>query len=325
MEIPIYSASDLAGLHDGLKRDFHDNYLAMYSSIWQGLVTDPVLMTVPVDDHMVHRGDGVFEVFKTVNGKAYCMVPHLERLLRSAAPIYLEMPPEYDRIQEIIKMAARAGGNPDVLVRVMVSRGPGGFTANPTECPAGQLYVIISKLHHPAPEKREKGIRIVSAPIPIKVPPFANIKSCNYLINVLIKKYALDAGVDYAVTWDFEGFLAEGSTENAFLISEDNELLMPEFDRVLPGITARRVLDLARGLVDEGLLKAARTARIEKEQAEKAREVMLCGTTMDILPVVEWDGRTVGQGRPGEIFARLYELLIEDQTQNDDYLTPLFA
>ena len=178
----------------------------MYSSIWGGLVTDPVLMTVPVDDHLVHRADGVFDVFKCVNGQAYCLKEHLARLERSAKAIDLTMPREYEYIMDIIKAAVRAGGARDAVIRIIASRGPGGFSTNPFECPASQLYVIVTRLKTPPASAYEQGVPLVSVPVPVKAAMFANIKSCDYLGNVLVKKAALEAGVDYAVNWDEEGF-----------------------------------------------------------------------------------------------------------------------
>lgn len=324
MEIPIYTPADLAARLETFRRPWHQNYLAMYSSLWAGIVTDPVLMTVPVDDHLVHRADGVFDVSKCTAGRVYCLRPHLDRLERSAAAIGLSMPREYDRIDEIIRAVVRTGGFKDVLIRVMVSRGPGGLSTNPFECPASQLYVLTFKLKSPPAEDYEKGVKIISAEVPVKSSFFANIKSCDYLANVLIKKAAVEAEVDYAVTWDEKGFLAEGSTENVILVSPQKELLIPEFDRVLKGVTVTRAAELARTLVSQGLLTGVRTARINRELAQTCLEVMLCGTSLDVLPVSRWDGRPVGEGRPGPIARRLLQMLRDDQAGNHELLTPMF-
>ena len=325
MDIPVYSHEDLVSKIESLRRPWHANYLAMYSSIFQGIVTDPVLMTVPVDDHLVHRADAVFDVFKCVNGRAYCMDRHLERLARSAAAIDLAMPEEFEHIRDIIRACARVGGEKDVLVRIMVSRGPGGFSTNPYECPAEQLYVVIVRLKAPPVEAYENGVAIISAPVPVKPPVFANIKSCDYLGNVLIKKAAVEAGVDYAVNWDEEGFLAEGSTENILVVSPESELLIPSFERTLKGVTLSRVIDLAQTLVVDGTLKDVRTDRIDRALSLRCPEVMLSGTTLDVLPVTTWDGRTVGDGRPGPVTRRLLELVRRDISENAEVLTDLLG
>ncbi|MBW2324042.1 MAG: aminotransferase class IV, partial [Deltaproteobacteria bacterium] len=194
MEIPVYSSSDLAAKSEDLRQPYQGNYLAMYSSLWSGIVTDPLLMTVPLDDHLVHRADGVFDVIRCLEGKAYCLKAHLDRLERSAARIDLALPDDYKRIREIIQSAVRAGGGKDVLIRLIVSRGPGGFSTNPFECPASQLYVVIHKATPLPLEMYKEGVTIISTDVPVKQSFFAQVKSCDYLNNVMIKKAAKEAG-----------------------------------------------------------------------------------------------------------------------------------
>ncbi|MBW2092349.1 MAG: aminotransferase class IV [Deltaproteobacteria bacterium] len=324
MKIPVYTAKDLGVKADEFRRPYQENYLAMYSSLWPGIVTDPLLMTVPVDDHLVHRADGVFDVARCVDGKVYCLKEHLDRLEKSAAGIDLNLPEDYERIWEIIRTAVRAGGEKNVLVRIMVSRGPGGFSAKPYEPPASQLYVVVHKPKPLPPEFYDEGVAIISTDIPVKPSFFAQIKSCDYLANVMIKKKAKDAGVEYAVTWDEHGFLAEGSTENILLVSPEKELLAPRFDRILKGITLTRIMELAQSLVEEGLLSRVANKDIDRASAEAAVEVMLCGTSIDVVPVRLWDDRVIGSGSPGPVARRLLELLRRDQQSNLDVLTPMF-
>lgn len=322
--IPVYSTEDLAKKIDALRKPWHANYLAMYSSLYGGIVTDPVLMTLPVDDHLVHRADGVFDVFKCVNGKAYSMEEHLVRLNGSAGRIDLKFPPEFENIRDIIKQTVRVGAYPDVMVRIIVSRGSGGFSTNPYECPVSHLYVIVTKLKSPSMEDYQNGVSIISAPVPVKPPMFANIKSCDYLGNVLVKKAAIEAGVQFAVNWDENGHLAEGSTENIMLVSPDRELLIPDFGRVLKGVTATRVAELAETLVRKGELKAVKEDQIDREAAAACPEAMLTGTSLDVLPVTKWDGKPVGDGKVGPVTNMLMSLIREDTISNNELLTDMF-
>ena len=259
-----------------------------------------------------------------MGGQAYCLREHIARLEGSASRIDLKAPPEYERLVEIIKSVAQAGGMKDCLIRIVISRGPGGFSTNPYECPRSQLYVMAIKLKTPSAEAYEKGVTIISAPVPVKPPMFANIKSCDYLGNVLVKKAAIEAGVDYAVNWDDNGYLAEGSTENILLVTPEGELLYPGFDRVLKGVTISRTIALAETLIPSGLLKAVRPAEIDRVLAASCPEVMLTSTSMDVLPVTAWDGRAVGDGRPGPVTRRLLDLVRRDVAENREVLTPLF-
>jgi branched-chain amino acid aminotransferase len=160
-----------------------------------------------------------------------------------------------------------------------------------------------------------------SSHIPIKKAYLANMKSCNYLPNVLMKKEAEDAGVDFTVSIDEEGFLGEGSTENVGIITRDRELLVPRFDRILRGTTVTRVMELAAELVDGGELARVGEADITPGEAYDAAEVLVFGTSFDVLPVVRYDDHPIGSGRPGPLAARLLGLLRTDMTSCDAMLT----
>ncbi|MHC1741513.1 MAG: aminotransferase class IV [Syntrophobacteraceae bacterium] len=306
-----------------LGKPYHAAYLAMYSSWYGGILRDPRLMMVPIDDHLVHRGDGIFEAFKAVKGALYLLDRHLARLDRSAAISALPLPCDRDELDRIILATVRAGQAPDCVVRVFVSRGPGGYTTNPYECPASQLYVVVTTLQRPTPEKYEQGATLQTSAIPIKPTFFAGVKSCNYLPNVLMKKEAVDAGVDYTVSLDERGFLAEGPTENIGVVTTERELLVPRFERVLRGTTVTRALELARPLLASGELKRIEEADITPARAREAAEIMMFGTTFDIMPVVRYDGHPIGTGRPGPIAARLLALMEDDAQHGDGVRTPI--
>jgi branched-chain amino acid aminotransferase len=184
-------------------RPWQKDYLAMYSSQWSGVTTDPDLMMVPIDDHLVHRGDGAFEVIRCVRGKIYQMEAHLKRLERSAKTISLNFPPDYDRITDVITRVVLIGGERDCLIRVIISRGPGSFSINPHDCPSSQIYVNVNRFRSLPGKCYKEGIPLVTSNIPIKKSFFATVKSCNYLPNVLMKMEAIEAGCD-GRRWEFE-------------------------------------------------------------------------------------------------------------------------
>lgn len=304
-------------------RPWQEDYLAMYSSQWEGITTDPDLMMIPIDDHMVHRGDGGFDVMRCVHGKIYQMEEHLERLKRSARAISLGFPPDYERIREVIKAVVVIGGEKDCLIKVILSRGPGSFSVNPYDCPLGQLYVNVIRFRGLPEEYYTEGVSVITSKTPIKKGFFANIKSCNYLPNVLMKMEAIDAGCQYSVALDEDGFLAEGPTENVGVLTADGVLRFPGFERTLSGITAKRVFQLADGLVKRRALEDVRFARITPEEAYEAKEMYLTGTSLNILPVVSYDGRTIGNGSPGPVYSELALLLWKDMTENREVLTEI--
>ena len=322
MSVPVLSFDQVIDRLLSMRQPYFAKYLAAYSSWYGGIITDPALMMLPLDDHMVHRGDGVFEAIKCIGWNIYALARHLDRMKRSMAASFLEPPVDEKRLIEIILATVRAGNNGNCLVRLYISRGPGSFSANPYESVGSQLFVVAAAHEPAAPEKYEKGVNLVTTCVPIKTNYFATIKNCNYLPNVLMKKEAVDRGADYAVSLDEKGFLAEGSTENIGIVSKKGELLIPRFSRILRGITVTRVIELARGLTGSQLTAAAE-ADITPEQACDAAEILIFGTSFNILPVVEYDGNRIGAGRPGPVFKRLMELMEEDQAKNRQMLTPV--
>ncbi len=304
-------------------KPWQKNYLVMYSSQWRGYTLDPALMTVPLDDHLVHRGDGVFDTLRCVRGRLYQLEPHLARLARSAEAISLRLPSEYERIRGLVKELVVRGGEPDCVIRITLSRGPGGFGTNPFECPATQVYVIVIRYKGIPEAVLREGTCVVTSKVPTKRSFFARIKSCNYLPNVLMKMEAVQRGCPYAVALDEEGFLAEGSTENVGLVDEDGVLKFPGFERTLAGTTVKRVFDLADSLAKSGRIAGVRFDRILPEEVRRAREVMLLGTSINVLPVVRFDGDPIGDGRPGPVSSALFELLWKDMTENPELLTDL--
>ena len=315
---------DCQSLAKEFLRPHHKNYLAMYSSVLGGVVTHPFLMTVPVDDHMVHRGDGIFEAFKCVNGNIYNLQAHLKRLEHSARAVYLSLPATLEQITNLLIGTIRISGTRDCLIRLFVSRGPGGFTTNPYECPSSQIYIVVCSPISAPEEQRREGVSIKSSSIPIKRSYFANIKSCNYLPNVLMKKEAVDAGVQYTISMDENGFLGEGSTENIGLVTSEGVLKFPKFSRILRGTTVSRAVDLAESLVGAGKLRQVTFEDITLTEAYSGSEILLFGTTFDILPAVMFDGHPIGTGSPGDIYHLLRKLLEEDIQNNSALHTPVF-
>jgi branched-subunit amino acid aminotransferase/4-amino-4-deoxychorismate lyase len=307
-----------------MRRPFHAQYYAMYSSVYAGIVTDPLLMMVPVDDHMVHRGDAVFETLKCVGGNIYNMDAHLDRLASSARGLSLDLPCSEDELAEIVVQTVFAGGHPDCLVRLLLSRGPGSLGVSPYDCPSPALYVVVSEYKKPFMELHPEGARAKASALPVKAAPFANLKSVNYLTNVLMKKEAVDAEVDFVVSFDENGHLAEGPTENAGIVTRHGRLCVPRPDRILAGTTMLRVMDLARDVSGTRQLAAAEAVDITREDVAAAAEMLIFGTTPDVTAVVEFDGKPVGNGKPGPIFKSLSRLLADDIHQNVSMQTRVF-
>ena len=307
-----------SGLHDKAG-DFH----AMYSSVLGGIVTDPALMVLPLDDHMVHRGHAVFDTAAIVDGMLYQLDPHLERLLRSAEMARIALPFEPQQLRQIIIDTAAASAQRDASVRYWLSAGPGGFGLSSYECVGSSFYVMIFR---PLPEPEHfytEGVKLVTSTFPIKAPYFARVKSNNYLPNVLVLLEARDRGADHGLFLDAQGYVAESSHMNVAFVNADNVLCHPPYDAILTGITAQRMLRLARQLVNSGELEGIAMRNVPVEEWKKAREILLLGSSLRVAPVVRWDDQPVGDGRPGPIARKLLAMWHADQKRGSDQLVPV--
>ena len=306
------------GLHERVG-DFH----AMYSSVLGGIVTDAALMVVPLDDHMVHRGHAVFDTAVIVNGMLYQLDPHLERLLRSAEMARIPLPFEPQQLRQIIIDTAAASGRRDASVRYWLSAGPGGFGLSSGECVGSSFYVMIFR---PQPEPAHfytEGVKLATSSVPIKPPFFARVKSNNYLPNVLVLLEAKDQGADHGLFLDAEGYVAESSHMNVAFVNSDNVLCHPTYDAILTGITAQRMLYLARQLVNSGELEGIALRNVPVREWRAAREILLLGSSLKVAPVVRWDDQVVGDGRPGPIARKLLAMWQADQREASDQLVPV--
>ena len=305
-------------------RPYHKDYYAMYSSVLDGVLTDPALMAIPIDDHVVHRGDGVFETFKCVDGAIYNMRAHLDRLETSAKHLGLSPSRTIDDMGDIVTETIRAGNQRDCLVRVLLTRGPGGMGVDPYQSKESQLYVIVYRLKQSFMQLHPDGARARTSSVHIKDPFLATAKTCNYLVNMLMKKEAADAGVDFVIAFDDNGLLAEGATENVGIVTRDNRLQFPKLENILAGTTMLRTIELAASLVQSGDLASVDQVDISRDVLAAAPEILITGTTRDVSAVVEFNGDKVGDGAPGPVFRKLSELLLCDIRKNAAIRTPVF-
>lgn len=296
------------------------NFYAMYSSVLGGVVTDPALMVLPLDDHMVHRGHAVFDTATLTQGMLYQLDPHLDRLLRSAGEARIPLPFSRGQLRQIILDTAAASRHRDGSVRYWLSAGPGGFGLGPAECVNSSFYVIVFKQEAYPESYYQKGMKLITSQVPIKPPLFARIKSTNYLPNVLVVLEAKDHGADNGIFIDHHGMVAESSNMNVAFVSRDRVFRHPPFDAILSGITIQRVLDFARRLVQQGALTAVRLADVAVEEARDAAEMMLIGSSIKVAPVTEWDGQKIGEGKPGPVARTLLDMWNEDVTSATDQL-----
>jgi len=304
MTIPLLNEQQILNALRSRTNPYFQKYYAFYSSWMGGIVTDPHLMLLSIDDHMVHRGDGVFEAMKSIERSIYQFDQHLQRLIASADRISLKLPMTIPELREIILTTLKAANQNNTVIRLFVSRGPGNFSVNPYDSIAPQLYVMVTELNSPSNTAYSKGVSIGKSTIPSKSSWMAEVKSCNYLPNVLMKKESVDRNLDYVFGLDEQGYITECPTENILIVDEKGILVHPVLNQILQGTTMLRACELAR---KEGIKTAVRNITVD--QLHTAREILITGTTLDVLPVVQYENRIIGNGQPGPIAIQLNKLI----------------
>jgi len=297
------------------------NYLAMYSSVFGGVVTHPALMVIPLDDHIINRGDGIFEYFDVVNGFAYNLDAHLARFKRSAEIISLNPPFDMDTIKQIILETMAISGAKDCGVRVFLSRGLGDFSCDPTTPKKSLLYVIVVKFPQIPPQIYTEGTAAITTHVPMKPGFYAQVKSTCYLLNALVDLEARRNNAAYGIWYDQEGHLTESSTDNVAIVSQEKILKYPRFEHMLKGTTLIRGVELAKELIQSEELKGVSQTDIIQQEVYDSSEMLILTSSYYVVPVVKYDGKTIGTGRPGPIFHRLWELFQRDRTENREMLT----
>ncbi len=286
-------------------------FWAFYSSQLGGIVTDRALMVVPFDDHMVHRGHGIFDTAAIEAGKIYDLEAHLDRFIRSAQNSKLRLPAR-DEMRDIIVRTTAASGRREGSIRYWASAGPGSLGLTPAAGAEPGFFVMISAgLAYPDTWYTQ-GLRVMTTTYPIKPPLYAVTKSVNYLPNVLMQMEAQEHGLDNGVFIDAAGNVGESSNMNVAFVGADGTLKHPKFDHILSGCTSLRLLELAKALKTRNLIQGIEVCDIPVAEARAAREMMLIGSSIKVAPVVEWDQRPVGDGKPGPVARALRELLQED-------------
>jgi branched-chain amino acid aminotransferase len=303
MSVPVVTTEEWLKKLMTMSREGVRHVTAFYEHRMGAICRDSRLLLVPLDDHMVHRGDAVFESLSFIDGRIIQLDAHLERMKHSSESLALQPPCSWKELRELIVETARAGGELLGGIKVLLGRGCGGLGVDPSECLESSLYIIVTK-SNPLPESFwKKGLTATKSHIPAKQAWLAQIKSTNYLANALMAQEAHTLGVDVTFAFDERGYLAEAAIANVGMVDSFGRLLMPEFHYALPGTTAIMAASMARDMMPVIL------TNITEEILEQASEILVFGTTCECVAVTHYNGRPVGDGRPGPIAVRLRHML----------------
>jgi branched-chain amino acid aminotransferase len=282
--------------------------MATYVNV-NGRIVDREHAVVSVFDHGFLYGEGVYETLRTYNGQPFLFDRHMRRLRNSAGMIALPIPLADREIEarffETLNAAdLRGGPGQEAYIRLMVTRGVGDLSYDPSVCPTSSLVVIVKPQIDPPPEAFERGVRVGLVSTVRNHPGSVNplIKSNNLLNNAIAMQEAFRRGCYEGVMRNYRGELAECTTANIFVVKGRTALTPPLDAGLLPGIT--------RGFLFE--IGAQRNVQVREsvlkdEDLFGADEAFLTSTTREIVPIVRVDDRKIGSGTPGPVTQTLLE------------------
>jgi len=256
---------------------------------------------VSVFDHGFLYGDGVFEGIRAYNGRIFRLKEHLDRLYDSAKTIDIKPPISKEEMTEVICETLRRNNLTDAYIRPIISRGVGDLGLDPRKCPKPSVVVIAVTWGAMYGDLYEKGLRAVTVGIrrnPAEsLPP--NVKSLNYLNNILAKIEANYKGGDEAIFFDTNGYISEGSGDNLYIV-KNGEIITPPTLNNLRGITRMVLIEIAKSL---GI--TVKEQNLGLFDIYTADEMICTGTAAEVAPITWVDGRVIGSGKPGPVTRQL--------------------
>lgn len=259
---------------------------------------------ISVYDHGFLYGDGVFEGIRVYEGNVYKLTEHVNRLYESAHSIMLTIPHTKEKMQEIIIETIEKNNFMSAYIRVVISRGAGDLGLDPRNCTEPTVIVIAESLAIYSNALYEKGLKLASVVNRRSSPDVLNpqIKSLNYLNNILVKLSSVQADADEALILNNQGYVTEGSADNIFIIKDGVIKTPPVYLGALEGITRSAIIEIAQ---ENGY--DLEEVPFTLHDVYIADEVFLTGTAAEVIPVVTVDGRQIGSGKPGEITNHLLQ------------------
>lgn len=253
---------------------------------------------VSVFDHGLLYGDGVFEGIRAYNGRVFMLQEHVDRLYRSALAIALKIPMTKAAMVKAVVRACRENKTANGYIRLVVTRGVGTLGLNPFTCKTPSVIIIAGSIQLYPKDLYEKGMSIITVATVRNLSEALNpnIKSLNYLNNILAKIEAINSGVPEAIMLNSQGLVAEATGDNVFIVKGNSLITPPPHAGILEGITRNVVMDLARQAGYD-----VREQMLTRYDLYNADEMFLTGTAAEVIPVTDIDRRTIGSGKPGKV------------------------
>jgi branched-chain amino acid aminotransferase len=259
---------------------------------------------VSVFDHGLLYGDGVFEGIRVYNRRVFRLEAHLDRLYASAQALALTIPLDRAQMTAAVRETVRRNEKDDAYIRLVVTRGAGDLGIDPRKCARASVIIIVTDISVYPRELYASGIKVItSATRQVSHDAFdPRVKSLNYLKNILAKIDANRAGVHEAIMLNADGFIAECTADNFYVVRSGRLLTPSPQDGALEGITRGAILELAA----EANI-AASEARLTRYDVYTADECFVSGTGAELMPVTEADGRPIADSKPGSVTRKLTE------------------
>lgn len=251
--------------------------------------------SISVMDHGFLYGDGVFEGIRFYHHTPFLLAEHLERLAFSAQAIALALPWKQHDFEKIIMRLIERSGLESGYIRLIVTRGQGALGISPESCKRPSLVVIVDELSIASERMRQQGVKVVTVATRKAAMDVldARVKSLNYLNAIMAKIEANLAQADEAILLNAQGYVAEGSVENIFVIRDDQLLTPPTTDGALAGMTRGLMIQLAKAA---GI--TVHEVSLTRYDLYTAQGAFLTGTGAELIPIREIDGRSIGWGHP---------------------------
>jgi len=305
--------------HVSVPKTARSFYRAFFSSEFGGIVRDPSLMLIPIDDRLFLQGHGASEICHISQGYLYLFNEHLKRFLWSIKKVGIELPYSEEELKRIILHTAAASNKLNGFVRFWATGGRGTLGLTPRGGKGPAFYVLASCEKPYQDFSLAEGFKAFSSPVPVHDSYYTTLQSNGNLPGVLTQLLAEQKGCDLGVLVDEEGKVLSAGDCDIGIVTETDVVILPPEDEVLPSVILNRILELLNETEDVSMtVKTIQRRLFTVEEAKNAKEVFVVNSNIPVMGIVEWDGALIKDMTSGINTAGFSELIVEDSEPRED-------